>query len=459
MKTLLIYLTMIGLFAMSNLSAQIPQAFKYQAAIRDTTGQVLQNKLISLRISILKGDVEGEEVYSEIHDVWTDQFGLVSLNIGQGLDVSRDFSTIPWGEDTFFLQIEMDMDGAMNYHLLGTSQLMAVPYALYAERSGNELWKTSEKGIFYNDGNVEVGNNLTITKDGHLDIFGDGSYDPIFTLSNNSHTRISALTATNKKYYRPAFEGLRARGTIDNPKDLQAGDCVFSLSARPYFNGLFRQSAEIAFYAGNNPGLSSYPAYISFQTTKPNDTIRYERMRITEDGKVGIGTDDPGAQKLFVETNAYGDDRAIAHFRNDNKSTKSLCNVYISSGDGGSTYLNFTSSSYIHQGGKYKSHTLLGNNGKGLVFRSGQNDEGRFAFEFRREMGTTYIYDEKVSITYDGNMGIGVIHPKRKLHINDVMRLEPRYAPPENPSEGDIYMDGSEHVLKVFNGTEWKACW
>ncbi len=161
MKTLLIYLSVIGLFAMSNLSAQIPQAFKYQAAIRDTAGQVLQNKLISLRISILKGDVEGEEVYSEIHDVWTDQFGLVSLNIGQGLDVSREFSTIPWGEDTFFLQVEMDMNGSIDYHLLGTSQLMAVPYALYAENAGNEVWKTSKNGIYYSDGKVGIGNTET----------------------------------------------------------------------------------------------------------------------------------------------------------------------------------------------------------------------------------------------------------------------------------------------------------
>lgn len=451
---------MIGLFAMSNLTAQIPQAFKYQAAIRDTTGQVLQNKLISLRISILKSDVEGEEVYSEIHDVWTDQFGLVSLNIGQGLEVTREFSTIPWGEDTFFLQVEMDMDGAMDYHLLGTSQLMAVPYALYAENAGNEVWKTSDKGIFYSEGNVDVGNNLKITKDGKLDISGNGSYEPIFTLRNNSHTRISALTAINKKYYRPQFEGLRARGTIDNPLDLQSGDCIFSLSARPYFDGEYRQSADISFYAGKSPGTNSYPAYISFQTTKTNDTIRYERMRITEDGKVGIGTDDPGTYKLFVATTADGgSERAIAHFRNNSTAVGSLCNLYISSGDGGSTYLNFTSSSYIHQGGKYKSHTMLGNNGKGLVFRTGQNDQGRVAFEFRRELGNTYTYDEKVSITYEGNMGIGVIHPQRKLHINDVMRLEPSYTPPENPSEGDIYMDGSEHVLKVYNGSEWKACW
>jgi len=68
MKTLLIYLTVIGLFAMSNLSAQIPQAFKYQAAIRDTTGQVLYPSPYMRRaISITYGSgivIEGGIGYS-----------------------------------------------------------------------------------------------------------------------------------------------------------------------------------------------------------------------------------------------------------------------------------------------------------------------------------------------------------------------------------------------------------
>ncbi len=329
MKTLMNYIVMIGLLTTSIVSAQVPQAFSYQAVIRDTTGVVIQDQLISLRISILKGEIHGEEVYQEIHDVTTDKFGLVSLNIGEGLVTTGSFSEIPWGTDKFFLQIEMDMEGAMNYQLLGTSQLMAVPYALYADRSGNDVWKKTDDGTIY-----------------------------------------------------------------------------------------------------------------------------------YQDGKVGIGTTNPATYKFKVETTADGGtERAIALFRNNSTSTASLCNLYISSGNGGSTYLNFVSSSYIHQGGKYKSHTILGNNGKGLVFRTGQNDKGRVAFEFRRELGDTYTYDEKVSITYEGNMGIGTTTPRRKLHINDVMRLEPRSTAPDFPGEGDIYMDSNDHVLKVYNGTEWKACW
>ena len=101
MKTRLIITVILGL-TIHLLLAQTPQAFKYQAVIRDTTGNVLSNQLISLRISILKGDVNGEEVYSEIHNILTDKLGLVNLTIGQGMEVNQNFSEIPWGEEQFF---------------------------------------------------------------------------------------------------------------------------------------------------------------------------------------------------------------------------------------------------------------------------------------------------------------------------------------------------------------------
>ncbi len=56
-------------------------------------------------------------------------------------------------------------------------------------------------------------------------------------------------------------------------------------------------------------------------------------------------------------------------------------------------------------------------------------------------------------------VGIGTTNPTRKLHVSDVMRLEPRATAPSNPSEGDIYMDSSDHKLKVYDGTTWQSCW
>ena len=54
-----------------------------------------------------------------------------------------------------------------------------------------------------------------------------------------------------------------------------------------------------------------------------------------------------------------------------------------------------------------------------------------------------------------GMVGIGVSVPERTLHVNDVLRLEPRLGAPSNPSEGDIYYDLTDNKLRVWNGSAW----
>ncbi|NTV84760.1 MAG: hypothetical protein HGA23_10740, partial [Bacteroidales bacterium] len=140
---------------------QAPQAFKYQAVIHDTSGMVISDQLVSLKISIIKGDINGESVYSEIHDVTTNSLGIINLEIGRGLVVEGDFNQVHWGEDLHFIRLEIDMEGAMNYQLLGITQLLSVPYALYAESSGSDtlqpFWEEAEEGIYYDGGNVGIG--------------------------------------------------------------------------------------------------------------------------------------------------------------------------------------------------------------------------------------------------------------------------------------------------------------
>lgn len=45
--------------------------------------------------------------------------------------------------------------------------------------------------------------------------------------------------------------------------------------------------------------------------------------------------------------------------------------------------------------------------------------------------------------------------PKRNIHINDTMRLEPRSNPPQSPSLGDIYTDKESKELCFYNGSNW----
>ncbi len=117
--------------------AQAPASFKYQAVIRDTQGNPLFKKTVSLRISILMENSIGAVVYAETHQKATNEFGLVNLDIGKGTPNTGIFTAINWGVSTYFIKVECDPSGGKDYGLLGVSQLASVPYALYAEKSGN----------------------------------------------------------------------------------------------------------------------------------------------------------------------------------------------------------------------------------------------------------------------------------------------------------------------------------
>jgi hypothetical protein len=117
--------------------AQVPQGMNYQAVARDNQGVPLINQQIGLRFSIREASLQGTIIYSEIQNTTTDQLGIFSVVIGKGTAVQGVFSTIPWSTGDKFLQIELDAAGGTNYANMGTSQLMSVPYALYAETSGN----------------------------------------------------------------------------------------------------------------------------------------------------------------------------------------------------------------------------------------------------------------------------------------------------------------------------------
>ena len=129
----------IFIIAASCAKAQTPQSVCYQAVATDQSGHELINQNIRVRLSILRNSSGGNPEWIEEQGVTTDGFGLFNLNIGQGVragGVQTSFSGIKWGADIYFLKVEMDPVGGSNYMLMGTSQLLSVPYALYTDKAG-----------------------------------------------------------------------------------------------------------------------------------------------------------------------------------------------------------------------------------------------------------------------------------------------------------------------------------
>ena len=118
---------------------QTPDKMSYQAVIRNYSNELVRNTTVSTRVSILQNTVTGTAVYSETQTATTNENGLLSLEIGTGTVISGTFSTIDWSVGTYFIKTETDPTGGTNYTITGTSQLLSVPYALYAKSSGSSI--------------------------------------------------------------------------------------------------------------------------------------------------------------------------------------------------------------------------------------------------------------------------------------------------------------------------------
>lgn len=183
-------IVLVHLLIYSSAFAQVPQKFNYQAVCRDNMGSVIANQSIDFRLTIHDLIPTGTIVYQELQSTTTNILGLVTLEIGGGTVQSGIFNNIPWSTGNKFLEVEMDLGSG--FISVGTSQLLSVPYALYAQNSGNvdTLWIRNGTNIYNsNQGNVGVGINNPI---GRMVVQGSATAEdtiPLFEVKNKQgHT-------------------------------------------------------------------------------------------------------------------------------------------------------------------------------------------------------------------------------------------------------------------------------
>ena len=129
-----LYTTVGALLLTLSSFAQAPEKMSYQAVIRGANNALVTNQQVGMQISILQGSTA---VYEETQTPTSNTNGLVSLEIGTGTVISGSFTAIDWSADTYFIKTETDPTGGTNYTITGTSQLLSVPFALYATTSGD----------------------------------------------------------------------------------------------------------------------------------------------------------------------------------------------------------------------------------------------------------------------------------------------------------------------------------
>ena len=134
-----LYTIIAALVLSASVYAQSPEKMSYQAIVRDANNNLLNSQAVGMQMSIIQGSADGVSVYVETQNKLSNANGLISLEIGTGDVVAGDFSSIDWANGPFFIKTETDPTGGSNYTITGVSQLLSVPYALYAESSGSSI--------------------------------------------------------------------------------------------------------------------------------------------------------------------------------------------------------------------------------------------------------------------------------------------------------------------------------
>jgi len=135
-----------------NAFAQAPVLFNYQAIIRDLNGNLILNRTVGVQVSILEGSATGPALYVERHGPTSNGNGLLTFDIGGGTIISGTLGSLGWSRGNYFLKTEIDpTGGALGtiYTIMGTSKLLSVPYAMFANAAGHHIGELFGGGIIF----------------------------------------------------------------------------------------------------------------------------------------------------------------------------------------------------------------------------------------------------------------------------------------------------------------------
>jgi hypothetical protein len=252
-----IYTLIIG-FVLSTtfLNSQIapPQALSFKATIIGENGQPLILKTVNIRISIQQDDNQSTiPAFSEYFNSTTSSFGQVDLKIGRGTPISGDFSNIKWSVGSWFLKVEVDSKLKSNYVLLSITELLSVPYALYAGGSADLLTEAEVENYIANDintGYVAMDNGTKLVSS---TIYNNGTKVGIGTPNPSGALEI---TSTTSGFVMPRMTTAQRIAIVSPVEGMQVYDT--DLKGFYFFNGIKWDcysvpAGTVNYSAGNTP--------------------------------------------------------------------------------------------------------------------------------------------------------------------------------------------------------------
>jgi trimeric autotransporter adhesin len=281
LRTKFLFALLLSTFFTVSLFAQSPAAFNFQAVARNAGGVAINNTTVGVQFQLHQTSTYGTVVYAETHAPITNEFGLFTVQVGNGTPSIGTLSAVNWNAGPYFLEISIDPAGGTSYTSMGSGQLFSVPYALASGSSG--FWGTN---------GIDINN----TNSGRI---GIGTSTPGTVANTNAKIEIADENGLNSGILmRTASGGVpvitlaKQEGILANPSAVDPDAEVGALEAT-YYNGLaYGVSSSIRMSAGYSDG-TDYPGVIEVQTTPAGSSAPMTRILINETGNVGIGTETP----------------------------------------------------------------------------------------------------------------------------------------------------------------------
>lgn len=436
MKRLLTFKMVMALLLCTQLLwAQVPQKFNYQGIARDAKGNPMSGKTMRLKLSVLPTQDATVPEYEETQLVTTNEFGLYTLKIGDGEATVGEMNTVKWETGNKYIRVSIDPQGGSQFTDAGTTQLLSVPYAIYAEKAG----------MAKNTGGSRAGNQHYLSKfdasgsstaEINSQIFDNGTSIGIATTNPAAKVHIDHNAAVIQEHLRMQNRSTTGAGRFTMYNNGTNSYATFTKYGSAYAGG----------YAGVTT-LYPYANLLAFGNNGVNPGDGLGRFLISSGGNVGISLFKGGTSKLKFHADFTSENVGIGG------SSTPVSNVHMNNTDGTSMDLKLTNNT--------TGHTAT----DGLEIRTTGNAAGIINRESADlNLGTNNT--TRVKIQSNGNVGINssAVPSSALLEVKSTTQ---GFLPPvmtntqmlaiASPVAGLTVYNSSAECLFSYTGTIWKS--